>query len=162
MKYLWFAFIIPCIVFSQTQAGFDFTKIQSGPYFGVQQGRNIVLELGFEKRIKEVKLKSPNAHAFNVGANYDYKAGVLGADAGYWFRPGRISFTVGTQAAVRSDFDRAMIGFTPTLGYKIWLLHANAGYYFYPKPIPGVITNNLFLQLRLVLSESTKFRNNKR
>lgn len=162
MKYVWFAFLVPCIVFSQTQAGFDFTKIQSGPYFGVQQGRNIVLELGFEKRIKEVKWKSPNAHAFNVGANYDYKAGVLGTDAGYWFRPGRISFTVGAQAAVRSDFDRAMLGFTPTLGYKIWLLHANAGYYFYPKPIPGVITNNLFLQLRLVLSESTKFRNNKR
>ena len=162
MKYLCLGFIAPCFVFSQTQAGFDFTKIQSGPYFGVQQGRNIVLELGFEKRIKEVKWKSPNAHAFNVGANYDYKAGVLGAVAGYWFRPGRISFTVGAQAAVRSDFDRAMIGFTPTLGYKIWLLHANAGYYFYPKPIPGVITNNLFLQLRLVLSESTKFRNNKR
>jgi hypothetical protein len=53
-----------------------------------------------------------------------------------------------------------MIGFTPTVGYKIWLLHANAGFYFYPKPIPGVQTNNLFVQLRLVLTEKSTLKNN--
>jgi hypothetical protein len=160
MKLILLFLLISFTGFCQKKPLFDFTKIQRGPYVGFQQGRNIVLELGFEKRIKEVKWRSPNAHAFNIGANYDYKAGLLGADAGYWFRPNRISFTFGAQAAVRSDFDRAMIGFTPTIGYKIWLLHANAGFYIYPKAIPGVQTNNLFIQLRLVLTEKSTIKNN--
>lgn len=160
MKYVLLFSILPFFAFSQKHSRFDFSKIQNGPYLGLQQGRNVVLELGFEKRIKDVKWKKPNTHAFNIGGNYDYRSNVLGIDAGYWFRPGRISFTFGAQVAVRSNFDQAMIGLTPTIGYKIWLIHANAGYYLYPNPIPGVITNNLFLQLRLVLTESTKFRNN--
>jgi hypothetical protein len=125
---------------------------------GVQQGKHIALELGFEKRIKEVKLIRPHAHAFNVGANYDFKAGLLGADAGYWFRPSRISFTMGLQAAVRTNFEKSSFGLSPTIGYKIWFLHANAGYYLYPNPIQGVQTNRLFIQLRMVFTEKTKVR----
>lgn len=158
MKYLLLVLFVPYFVVAQHTRPFEFKKIQSGPYVGVQQGKHIALELGFEKRIKEVKLIRPLAHAFNVGANYDIKAGLLGADAGYWFRPSRISFTMGLQAAVRTNFEKSSFGLSPTIGYKIWFLHANAGYYLYPNPIPGVQTNRLFIQLRMVFTEKTKVR----
>jgi hypothetical protein len=145
---------------AQRKDFFDFKKIQTGPYFGFQQGRNIVLEIGAERRMKEIKWKSPNANAILLGVNYDYKAKILGADLGFWYRPNRLSFTFGGVVAGRSDFTRYMIGVSPTLGYKIWFLHAQIGYYFYPKSVLSSPTNNLFLSLRLVLTQKTKWKNN--
>jgi hypothetical protein len=145
---------------AQRKDFFDFKKIQTGPYFGFQQGRNIVLEIGAERRMKEIKWKSPNANAILLGVNYDYKAKILGADLGFWYRPNRLSFTFGGVVAGRSDFTRYMIGVSPTLGYKIWFLHAQIGYYFYPKSVLSSPTNNLFLSLRLVLTQKTKRKNN--
>ncbi|NDB35394.1 MAG: hypothetical protein EB023_08605 [Flavobacteriia bacterium] len=71
-----------------------------------------------------------------------------------------MSFTFGGVVAGRSDFTRYMIGVSPTLGYKIWFLHAQIGYYFYPKSVLSSPTNNLFLSLRLVLTQKTKWKNN--
>ncbi len=158
MKYLLLFLCVPFFLVAQHMRLFEFKKIQSGPYVGVQQGKHIALELGFEKRIKEVKLIKPHAQAFNLGANYDFKAGLLGADAGYWFRPSRVSFTMGIQAAVRTNFEKSALGLSPTIGYKIWFLHANAGYYLYPNPIPGVQTNRLFIQLRMVFTEKSSLK----
>ena len=160
MKYLLLFLCVPFFLVAQHMRLFEFKKIQSGPYVGVQQGKHIALELGFEKRIKEVKLIKPHAQAFNLGANYDFKAGLLGADAGYWFRPSRVSFTMGIQAAVRTNFEKSALGLSPTIGYKIWFLHANAGYYLYPNPIPGVQTNRLFIQLRMVFTEKSSLKKN--
>ena len=162
MKLLFLYCCIPVLLLAQKKHSIDLTKIQSGPYIGLQQGRNLVVEVGFEKRFKEIKWKSPNAHAFNIGVNYDYKARMLGADAGYWYRPNRLGLTFGGQLAVRSNFDRGMVGFSPTLGYKIWLLHANIGYYIYPNPLPGIKTNYLFLQARLVFTEHSRIKNKNR
>lgn len=139
---------------------FDFRKIQSGPYFGLQQGKNWVVELGYERRMKEIKFKNPTSNAFFLGANYDINTLVLGSDLGFWFRPSRIGFTWGGQLAFRTDFEDSKIGFSPTIGYKIWFLHANVGYYFYTSPKTTIPTNQLFLNLRLVLSEKTKFKRN--
>lgn len=161
MKYclvIWFFWFFLTIL-AQKDNRFNLKKIQTGPYFGLQQGRNIVLELGVERRMKEIKFKSPNSFALNAGINYDYRASLLGADAGFWFRPNRISFTFGASGAVRSNFDNAMIGFAPMLGYKIWLLHAFAGYYYYPQPLQGLSTNQLFVSLRLVLTQNSKWKN---
>ena len=153
-----FLFTVSCAV-AQRKDLFDFQKIQTGPYFGFQQGRNIVLEIGAERRMKEIKWKSPNANAILLGVNYDYKANMIGADLGYWFRPNRLSFTFGGVLAGRSNFTKGMIGFSPTLGYKIWFLHAQAGYYFYPKSVLSSATNRLFLTLRLVLTQKTRWKN---
>ena len=149
---------ISCAV-AQRKDFFDIKKIQTGPYFGFQQGKNIVLEIGAERRMKEIKWKSPNANAILLGVNYDYKANMIGADLGYWFRPNRLSFTFGGVLAGRSNFTKGMIGISPTIGYRIWLLHAQAGYYFYPKKIPSVSTNTLFVSLRLVITQNTKWKN---
>jgi len=160
MKKACLCLFFPAMLFAQKKQWFDFTKIQSGPYIGVQQGRNLVFELGYERRSKEIKLKNASSHAFNIGANYDYRAGILGADAGFWFRPNRFGLTFGAQVAARSNFDQGMLGFTPTVGYKIWFIHANAGYYIYPKPLSGAKTNNLFVQVRWVFSENSRTVNN--
>jgi|Laugrefabdmm15dn_1035133.scaffolds.fasta_scaffold32490_2 hypothetical protein len=143
---------------AQKDSRFNFNKIQSGPYFGIQQGRNIVVELGYERRNKEIQFKSPNTHAFDLGANYDYKAKLVGADLGYWFRPNRIGFTFGAQIAARTNFNKAMFGVSPLIGYKIWLLHANAGYNWYPNKISGVYTNTLFVSVRLILVNKSKIK----
>jgi len=145
---------------AQRKDFFEFKKIQTGPYFGFQQGKNIVLEIGAERRMKEIKWKNPNAHAMLLGVNYDYKAKILGADIGYWFRPNRLSFTFGGALAARSNFTKSMIGLSPTIGYKIWLLHAQAGCYLYPKKISNVFTNTLFVSLRLVITQNTKWKKN--
>lgn len=145
--------------YAQKENHFNFKKIQTGPYFGLQQGRNLVVELGAERRMKEIKFKSPNSFALNAGINYDYRSRILGADAGFWFRPNRIGFTFGAAGAVRSNFNDAMIGLAPMLGYKIWLLHAFAGYYYYPKPLQSTMTNQLFVSLRLVLTQNSKWKN---
>lgn len=134
-------------------------KIQTGPYFGLQQGRNIVLELGMERRMKEIKFKSPNSCALNAGVNYDYRAKTLGADVGFWIRPNRISFTFGASGAIRSDFNDAMIGVAPMIGYKIWLVHACAGYYYYPRPNLSLPSNQLFVSLRLVITQNAQWKN---
>ena len=155
MKMLTLVFLIPFSLFAQAPVN-GFVKKQSGPYFGLQQGKEVVLEIGFEKRIKEIQFKKPHTHAFDLGANYDFKRSVLGADLGYWYRPNRIGFTFGGVVSLRSDFNRGVVGFSPTIGYKIWLLHANVGYYFYPNSL--VSTNTLFLNLRLVLSDKTSFK----
>ena len=54
MKYLLLVLFVPYFVVAQHTRPFELKKIQSGPYVGVQQGKHIALELGFEKRIKEI------------------------------------------------------------------------------------------------------------
>lgn len=142
------------------KAQFDLKKINSGPYFGIQKGRNLVLEMGFEKRLKEIKFTNPKSQGFSFGANYDINEFLLGFDAGYWCRPSPIGFTVGGQLAYRTNFDNNMIGLAPVLGYKIWFLHANVGCYLYPKVINNVKTNNLFINLRWVINKNSKFKKN--
>jgi hypothetical protein len=156
--FIWlFGFFL--MLHAQKESRFNLKKIQTGPYFGLQQGRNIVFELGVERRMKELKFKSPNSFALHAGFNYDYRARTLGVDAGFWFKPNRISFTFGATGAVRSNFNDAMMGFAPMLGYKIWLVHAFAGYYFYPSPFQNSATNQLFVSLRLTLTHNSKWKN---
>ncbi|NBY41379.1 MAG: hypothetical protein EBQ66_10975 [Flavobacteriia bacterium] len=62
---------------AQKDSRFNFNKIQSGPYFGIQQGRNIVVELGYERRNKEIQFKSPNTHAFDLGLTMITKQSLL-------------------------------------------------------------------------------------
>lgn len=157
-----FGLILTCLVVSLNffgqKNGRDLHKIQTGPYFGVQQGRNLVLEMGAERRMKEIKWIRPKSQAISLGINYDIQENIVGSDLGYWYRPSRTGFTIGGQMALRSDFDNAMLGISPTLGYKIWFLHANAGFYFYPKKIHGIETNSLFVNLRWVISNNSKYK----
>jgi len=153
-----FLLILCCLPVCSFAQGFKFSKIQTGPYFGLQQGKHVVIEIGAERRLKEVKLRSPNSNALNLGLNYDYTNRILGSDLGYWFRPNRIAFTFGGIIAARSNFYRYSLGFSPCLGYKIWIVHAQAGYYFYPKSAFTGGTNNLFLSLRVVLTQHTHWK----
>lgn len=158
MKHLFFLYFLSVVGLSQSQSSFGFTKIQLGPYLGLQQGKNTVVEFGIEKRVKDVTLMQRTSRAYNLGANFDLQSLLFGLDGGLWFRPHAIGLLWGGQLALRSNFNQTTFGIAPTVGYKIWFLHAIAGYYFYPKPIPNTITNHLFVSLRLTLTQEKKIK----
>ncbi|MFM7565249.1 MAG: hypothetical protein ACKO4K_00730 [Flavobacteriales bacterium] len=162
MKAFYFFFFLSFVGFSQHATSFGFTKIQLGPYLGLQKGRNTVLELGLEKRIKEIALGHRSSYAINLGANFDFQSLLVGLDGGLWFRPHNVGFMWGGQLALRSDFHQSMVGISPTLGYKIWFLHATLGYYVYPKKIPNVVTNHLYASVRLTLTQEKKVKTHER
>lgn len=162
MKPLIFIFTLSFVGFSQSQSSFGFNKIQLGPYLGLQKGKNTVIELGVEKRVKEVSLLKRSSHAYNIGANFDLNSLLVGIDGGVWFRPHSIGLLWGGQLAIRSDFNQYIIGVSPTIGYKIWFIHATLGYYYYPLNIPNIITNNLYVSLRLNLTQNSKWKKHER
>jgi hypothetical protein len=124
---------------------------KSGPYFGIQKGMYTLFEAGGEFQWKKVKLIKPIKNAVHAGMNYNFKYNVLGFDAGYWFKNGRINFTYGANLNYRTDVTHSQVGFSPVIGYKLTQLHLQVGYHFLtPTPAP-IHTNTLFISLRFVL-----------
>ena len=124
---------------------------KSGPYLGIQQGKQMILELGGERQWKQVKLVKPNTQAASIGGNYNFRYNVIGFDLGYWFKRGRLDFTYGARVVYRSDFESNSFGIAPVVGYKILQFHLQAGYHFLTKPKYQFETNTLFVSLRFVL-----------
>ena len=124
---------------------------KSGPYMGVQRGLYTILEMGGEYQWKRVKWIKPITHAAHFGVNYNFKYNVIGLDAGYWFKLGRLDFTYGANLVYRSDFEAKSTGISPVIGYKVLQFHLQAGYHILTKPRHEFETNTLFISLRFVL-----------
>lgn len=146
------------VVVAQKKEGFfknpfkkDLLLIKTGPYFGLQQGKYLVPELGVERQWQQIKLKSPMTHAAHMGFNYNLKYKVLGYDIGYWFKTHRIGLTYGANISLRTDFESTSIGLTPVLGFKFWQIHAQTGYHFLTRPAVAFETNTFFISARFVL-----------
>lgn len=168
----WFlmaAFCIPFMGLGQTMYGKSSIRAQkrlidaslnvtkTGPYFGLQQGRYLVLEIGGELQWKKIQLLKAETHAVHMGFNYNFKCKILGYDAGYWWKPSRLGLTYGANLFLRSDFDRTKVGIAPVVGYKIWLLHLQTGYHFMPRP-KDFETNIFFISLRLGIINDRDFK----
>ncbi|NRA11323.1 MAG: hypothetical protein HRT57_05135 [Crocinitomicaceae bacterium] len=121
---------------------------KTGPYFGLQQGKYLVPEIGIERQWKKIKLSNSVTHAAHMGFNYNFKYKVLGYDAGYWVKPHRIGLTYGANLFFRTDFDKGKIGIAPVIGFKLWLLHFQTGYHFMVRP-KDFETNTFFVSLRV-------------
>lgn len=121
---------------------------KTGPYFGLQQGKFLVAEIGGERQWKQIRLLQAQTHAAHMGFNYNFKYKVLGYDVGYWWKPNRIGLTYGGNLFLRSDFNRTKFGFAPVIGFKTWLLHLQTGYHFMPRP-NDFETNTFFISLRI-------------
>ena len=140
--------------------------IKSGSYFGIQSGKLYAGEIGIERQWKEGKLIGPNTHALHLGVNYSYDFSkwnpILGYDFGYWYRKSNLGLTFGGTICMRSNFENYRLGFTPTIGYKIWQLHIQTGYHFlYPFYAfnPNTFeSNTLFLSARFVLINEREVR----
>lgn len=129
----------------------DIRVRKMGPYFGLEQGKYLVGEMGGELQFKKVKLVKPKTHAIHFGANYNIPNNVLGFSSGYWFKPGRFDLTFGADLAFRSNFDAERIGAGPVLGYKIFGFHLRVGYIFLTPSQNFIETNELFINLRFTL-----------
>lgn len=121
---------------------------KTGPYFGLQQGKYLIPEIGVERQWKKIRLKNSVTHAAHMGFNYNFKYKVLGYDAGYWIKPHRIGLTYGANLFFRTNFDRGKIGVAPVIGFKFWLLHFQTGYHFMARP-NDFETNTFFVSLRV-------------
>jgi hypothetical protein len=123
---------------------------RSGPYFGIQRGKYTIVEFGGEMQWNKVKFRKPITHAAHMGFNYNFKYNVLGYDAGYWFKVGRLDLTYGANLVFRSDFDHNAFGIAPVVGFKFWQLHLQTGYHFLGREAKQFETNTLFVSLRYV------------
>lgn len=123
---------------------------RSGPYVGLQRGKYMIVEFGGEMQWNKVKLRKPVTHAAHMGFSYNFKYNVLGYDAGYWFKVGRLDLTYGANLVFRSNFEQSAIGLAPVVGFKFWQLHLQTGYHFLTRPAQLFETNTLFISLRYV------------
>ena len=136
------------------------TKInihKSGPYVGLQKGLFNVVELGGEYQWKKVKWVKPKTFSVNAGMNYNFQENVLGYDAGFWFKTGRLNLTYGAAICYRTDFTRGEIGFAPIIGFKLAQFHLQTGCIFFAAPMSYIKTNTFFISLRFVLINRRKF-----
>ena len=136
------------------------TKIhvhKSGAYVGLQKGLYNVVELGGEYQWKKLKWVKPKTFSVNAGMNYNFQENVLGYDAGFWFKTGRLNLTYGAAICYRTDFTRGEIGFAPIIGFKLAQFHLQTGCVFFAHPLSYVKTNTFFISLRFVLINRRKF-----
>jgi len=130
---------------------------KTGPYFGLQQGRYLNLEIGGERQWKKVQLLTAQTHAVHTGFMYNFRYNVLGYDVGYWWKPSRLGLTYGGNIFLRTDFDQTKVGIAPVVGYKIWLIHLQTGYQLMPNP-RDFETNTFFISLRIGIINDRDFK----
>ena len=133
-----------------------------GPYFGVQQGKYTVGEIGMEAQFKSIRLKKPKTHAVHLGLGYNIPNNSLQVNGGYWHKPSRFDLTYGIDICMRSDFDTERYGISPVVGYKIFGFHIRAGYMLLTPSETFLATNQLFINLRFTLVNNRNFSWNKR
>ena len=133
-----------------------------GPYFGLQQGRFLVGEIGMEAQFKDIRLLKPKTHGLHAGLEYNIPNNALGANAGYWHKPSRLDLTNGFDVVLRSNFEARRYGISPVIGYKIFGLHLRAGFMFLTPSKIFTETNQLFINARFIIVNNRKFQWNKR
>lgn len=135
---------------------------QSGPYFGLQQGKYTVAELGGEMQWRKIRLKKPTTHAINAGIDYNLFENVLGFNTGYYYKGGRTKLTYGANLVYRSDFTNNRFGVGPAIGYKLFGFHAQVGYVLLTPHETFITTNTLYVSLRFVLINDRNMEMNSR
>jgi hypothetical protein len=154
---------------SLIQAQNNFTAIDSplsnlrpnvkklGPYLGLEQGKNFYIEVGGEFMYKRIKLKNRILFGSNLGISYGLIPKSICADAGVWWKIGRLGFTYGATAGMASDFDIFQFRLAPTVGFKLGLIHFKTGFYLYPGSKLLFQRNTIFLSARITLVKHRDF-----
>lgn len=133
-----------------------------GPYFGVQQGRFTVGEIGMEAQFKDIRLKKTKTHAVHLGLGYNFSNNALQINSGYWHKPSRFDLTYGVDVCMRSNFEEERYGVSPVVGYKVFGFHIRAGYMLLTSADAFTATNTLFVNLRFTLVNNRNFKWNRR
>lgn len=131
---------------------------KSGPFIGVEKGKYLNANLGWELQIKQMKLIKPQTHATSFLLEYNFKQETMGAQVGYWFKVGRLNLTYGARGTWITDFnDNHRFGVTPTIGYKFAQAHFQLGVHIRTKDLPFENANSFFASLRWVFIQNRDF-----
>lgn len=106
----------------------SYDLVRTGPYIGYQWGNYSVLEIGFERKWKELKLLKSRTTALYGGLNYNYGEAVIGCDLGAWRKLGFLGITYGVSGIYRTDLNYHKFGLSPMLGWKVGRFHLHVGY----------------------------------
>jgi hypothetical protein len=128
-----------------------------GPYFGLEQGKNIYIEAGGEFMYKRIRLKNRILFGSNIGISYGFVPKSLCIDGGVWWKIGRLGFTYGATVGTASNFDVFQFRLAPTIGFKLGLIHFKTGFYLYPGSQSIFQRNTLYLSARVTLVKHRDF-----
>jgi hypothetical protein len=117
---------------------FDVTEAQAGKIklsqrnygviLGLQRGKSTFFEFGSEIHWRKVKLNNPRLVAATANVAYNPGANVLGYQAGFWTKRGRIALTLGANAGYYTDFDKGSFFAGPAVGFRLLGFHLTTGY----------------------------------
>lgn len=101
-----------------------------GAILGVQRGKYTFFEFGAEHHWRTISLKNPRIYALSANAAYNPGQNVLGYNASFWMKKGRVNLTYGFNTAYYTDFTHARYGGGPMVGFRLLGFHLNTGYNF--------------------------------
>jgi hypothetical protein len=132
-----------------------------GAILGVQRGRYMFFEFGAEHHWRTISLTNPRIYALSANAAYNFGHNVLGYNATFWFKQGRINLTYGLNAAYYTDFTHARYGGGPVVGFRLLGFHLATGYnYLAGNKTEGqglTKVNPLYISLRYYFPVSNDF-----
>ena len=135
--------------------------VKTGPYLGLEQGKYLNFNFGVERQWQQIKLIKPMTHAANVQFDYNFKQKVMGAQAGYWFKAGRLNITYGARVSWRTDYNYHLFAVSPNVGYKLLQAHFQLGVNLMPRNESFRNVNTFYASLRWVFINNRDFRRKK-
>jgi len=135
--------------------------VKTGPFLGLEQGKYLNLNFGGERQWQQIKLIKPQTHAANVQFDYNFKQKVMGAQAGYWFKTGRLNLTYGARISWHTDYTYHRFGISPNIGYKLLQAHFQLGVHLMPPNKSFTNTNTFYASLRWVFINDRDFKRKK-
>lgn len=131
--------------------------IKTGPYLGLEQGKYLNLNFGAERQWQQIKLIKPQTHAAHLQLDYNFRYRVMGLQAGYWFKTGRLGLTYGARMSWHTDYDAHRFGIAPNIGYKFMQAHLQLGVHLMPENDQFTEVNTFYASLRWVFINDRKF-----
>ncbi|MDO1447528.1 hypothetical protein Q0590_14765 [Rhodocytophaga aerolata] len=142
-----------------------------GVILGVQRGKSTFFEFGSEIHWRKVRLTNPRLIAATANVTYNIADNVLGYQAGFWTKRGRIALTLGANAGYYTDFDHGSFAVGPAVGFRLLGFHLTTGYnYLFNKGVAETTgekrladkVNNFHIGLRYYFPLDNKFSWNKK
>lgn len=134
--------------------------VKMGPLLGAEFGKYTNVNFGLERQWQQLKLIKPQTHAAFLLFDYNFRYKVMGAQAGYWFKVGRINLTYGARMGWHTDYDEHRFGIGPNVGYKFLQAHLQLGVNFQTPTDFFKETNMFYASVRWVFINSRDFRKN--
>jgi hypothetical protein len=138
-----------------------------GVIVGLQRGKSTFFEFGSEIHWRKIRLTNPRLVAATANVTYNLANNVLGYQAGFWTKRGRIALTLGANAGYYTDFNKGSFAIGPAVGFRLMGFHLTTGYnYLFNKGNSDVAgeqslsdkVNNFHIGLRYYFPLDNKFR----